>query len=370
MDFLERAAKTSIQRLEQLDREINAQQQQQQQQQQQSNHDAREYSAKRVLPDEQLFLRTNELLEIREAQKRDLERILSKTLLTNDSAVQQTERIDRLNVQISHERALRASIEARTAGNFDDDETSTSGDIDVVQALVHAQKELSMETRLRDERLESLLAVELNRDDAKQKLERLDGQISKEIGTISGANNRNYEAAMPNPTQEELEHVREKVRTRRQTLSEQTRTNTNRVVSLIQEVELEASLNAKADELIQAQIAIERHTSEIATLAMRRAAAASTYSKTSTYDASIDPATSARNLLHFDEQRNVFEHFRMHIAKFIGHQRAGQVVFLFTELDRATLYFARMASGNGKWRMLGFVYIIVVLSYAFLRMLY
>ena len=82
MDFLERAAKTSIQRLEQLDREINAQQQQQQQQQQQSNRDAREYSAKRVLPDEQLFLRTNELLEIREAQKRDLERILSKTLLT------------------------------------------------------------------------------------------------------------------------------------------------------------------------------------------------------------------------------------------------------------------------------------------------
>ena len=80
MDFLERAAKTSIQRLEQLDREINAQQQQQQQQQ--SNHDAREYSTKRVLPDEQLFLRTNELLEIREAQKRDLERILSKTLLT------------------------------------------------------------------------------------------------------------------------------------------------------------------------------------------------------------------------------------------------------------------------------------------------
>ena len=112
MDFLERAAKTSIQRLEQLDREINAQQQQQQQQQQQSNHDAREYSAKRVLPDEQLFLRTSELLEIREAQKRDLERILSKTLLTNDSAVRQTERIDRLNVQISHERALRASIEA------------------------------------------------------------------------------------------------------------------------------------------------------------------------------------------------------------------------------------------------------------------
>jgi hypothetical protein len=133
---------------------------------------------------------------------------------------------------------------------------------------------------------------------------------------------------------------------------------------------LEASLNAKADELIQAQIAIERHTSEIATLAMRRDAAASTYSKTSTYDASIDPATSARNLLHFDEQRNVFEHFRMHIAKFIGHRRAGKVVFLFTELDRATLYFARMASGNGKWRMLGFVYIIIVLSYAFLRMLY
>ena len=227
-----------------------------------------------------------------------------------------------------------------------------------------------METRLRDERLESLLAVELNRDDAKQKLERLDGQISKEIGTISGANNRNYEAAMPNPTQEELEHVREKVRTRRQTLSEQTRTNTNRVGSSIEEVKLEASLNAKADELIQAQIAIERHTSEIATLAMRRDAVASTYSKTSTYDASIDPATSARNLLHFDEQRNVFEHFRMHIAKFIGHRRAGKVVFLFTELDRATLYFARMASGNGKWRMLGFVYIIIVLSYAFLRMLY
>ena len=146
--------------------------------------------------------------------------------------------------------------------------------------------------------------------------------------------------------------------------------NTNRVGSSIQEVELEASLNAKADELIQAQIAIERHTSEIATLSVDTLLA-STYSKTSTYDASIDPATSARNLLHFDEQRNVFEHFRMqHRQVHWASKSREKLFFLLLSSIVAALYFARMASGNGKWRMLGFVYIIIVLSYAFLRMLY
>ena len=53
----------------------------------------------------------------------------------------------------------------------------------------------------------------------------------------------------------------------------------------------------------------------------------------------------------------------------LGIEEQGKL-FSFLLSSIRTLYFARMASGNGKWRMLGFVYIIIVLSYAFLRMLY
>jgi hypothetical protein len=375
MDFLERAAKNSIQKLEQLDKEIASQQQQQQQNH--SEQDVHDYPTKRTPPEELLFSRTNELIEIREVQKRDLERILSKAnasgedstnrYVTNDSVMRQTERIDRLNAQISQERALRASIEASTAGNLDD-ETSTTGDSEIVQELVRAQKELSVETRMRDDRLEALLAVKLKQDDAKVKLERLEEQLIYERGTLAGTENSNN--VMPNAALE-LEDLRTRVEERRQTLNEQTRTNTNTAGSSIQEVELEASLNAKADELIQAQIAIERHTSEIATLAMRRNAMAS-FSKTSSerYDSSMDPATSTRDLLHFEEQRNVFEHFRTHIARFIGHRRAGKVVYMFSELDRAMLFFARTASSNGKWRAIGCFYFVLVVSYALLRMMF
>jgi len=376
MDFLERAAKNSIQKLEQLDKEIASQQQQQQQNH--SEQDVHDYPTKRTPPEELLFSRTNELIEIREVQKRDLERILSKSnasgedstnrYVTNDSVMRQTERIERLNAQISQERALRASIEASTAGNLDD-ETSTTGDSEIVQELVRAQKELSVETRMRDDRLEALLAVKLKQDDAKVKLERLEEQLIYERGTLAGTENSNN--VMPNAALE-LEDLRTRVEERRQTLNEQTRTNTNTAGSSIQEVELEASLNAKADELIQAQIAIERHTSEIATLAMRRNAMASSFSKTSSerYDSSMDPATSTRDLLHFEEQRNVFEHFRTHIARFIGHRRAGKVVYLFSELDRAMLFFARTASSNGKWRAIGCFYFVLVVSYALLRMMF
>lgn len=241
MDFLERAAKNSIQKLEQLDKEI-ASQQQQQQQQNHSEQDVHDYPTKRTPPEELLFSRTNELIEIREVQKRDLERILSKAnasgedstnrYVTNDSVMRQTERIDRLNAQISQERALRASIEASTAGTLDD-ETSTTGDSEIVQELVRAQKELSVETRMRDDRLEALLAVKLKQDDAKVKLERLEEQLIYERGTLAGTENSNN--VMPNAALE-LEDLRTRVEERRQTLNEQTRTNTNTAGSSIQEV--------------------------------------------------------------------------------------------------------------------------------------
>ena len=54
----------------------------------------------------------------------------------------------------------------------------------------------------------------------------------------------------------------------------------------------------------------------------------------------------------------------------LGIEEQGKLFSFLLSSIATTLYFARMASGNGKWRMLGFVYIIIVLSYAFLRMLY
>ena len=336
MDFLERAAKTSIQKIEQLDRQIKL---------------PSEDRTKSIPLEEQLYLRTNELLELREVEKRDFVAttgIHSATSNTSDSLMRQAQRIDRLNTQISHERALRASLESRTG-------STTTGDNNVVEELMRAQKELSIERRKRDERLESLRAIELNRDDAKLKLERLEMQMHEEVGAVSGMKSNN----------DELEQLRKKIEERRRTLSEQISSKTNTVVSSIQEVELEASLNAKADELIQAQIAIERYTSEIATLAMRRDAV-----KTSPtiYDSSTDPATSTHDLLHLNAQRNIFEHFRMHIAKFIGHRRAGKLIYLFGEIDNGILRFARTTSN--KWRVIGFMYLVVIFSIAFLRTLY
>ena len=334
MDFLERAAKTSIQKIEQLDRQIKL---------------PSEDRTKSIPLEEQLYLRTNELLELRELEKRDFVATTgshSATSNTSDSLMRQAQRIDKLNTQISHERALRASLESRTG-------STTTGDNNVVEELMRAQEELSIERRKRDDRLESLRAIELNRDDAKLKLERLEMQMHEEVGTVSGMKSNN----------DELEQLRKKIEEeRRRTLSEQISSKTNTVVSSIQEVELEASLNAKADELIQAQIAIERYTSEIATLAMRRDAV-----KTSStiYDSSTDPATNTHDLLHLNAQRNIFEHFRMHIAKFIGHRRAGKLIYLFGEIDNGILRFARTTSN--KWRVIGFMYLVVIFSIAFLR---
>ena len=56
MDFLERAAKTSIQKIEQLDRQIKL---------------PSEDRTKSIPLEEQLYLRTNELLKLREMQKMD-----------------------------------------------------------------------------------------------------------------------------------------------------------------------------------------------------------------------------------------------------------------------------------------------------------
>ena len=72
-------------------------------------------------------------------------------------------RVDRLNTQISHERAKSILRVKNRKYNY--------GDNNIVEELLHAEKELSIERRKRDERLESLRAVELNRDDAKLKLE-------------------------------------------------------------------------------------------------------------------------------------------------------------------------------------------------------
>ena len=338
MDFLERAAKTSIQKIEQLDRQIKL---------------PSEDRTKSTIPlEEQLYLRTNELLKLREMQKMDFVATTgnhSDTSNTSDSLMRQSQRVDRLNTQISHERALRASLESRTG-------STTTGDNNIVEELLHAQKELSIERRKRDERLESLRAIELNRDDAKLKLERLEMQMHEEVGAVSGMKSNN----------DELEQLRKKIEERRRTLSEQTSSKTKTVVSSIQEVELEASLNAKADELIQAQIAIERYTSEIATLAMRRDAVKT--SSSTIYDSSTDPATSTHDLLHLNAQRNIFEHFRMHIAKFIGHRRAGKLIYLFGEIDNGVLRFARTTSN--KWRVIGFMYLVVIFSIAFLRTLF
>ena len=266
MDFLERAAKTSIQKIEQLDRQIKL---------------PSEDRTKSIPLEEQLYVRTNELLKLREMQKMDFVATTgnhSDTSNTSDSLMRQSQRVDRLNTQISHERALRASLESRTG-------STTTGDNNIVEELLHAQKELSIERRKRDERLESLRAIELNRDDAKLKLERLEMQMHEEVGAVSGMKSNN----------DELKQLRKKIEERRCTLSEQTSSKTKTVVSSIQEVELEASLNAKADELIQAQIAIERYTSEIATLAMRRDAVKT--SSSTIYDSSTDPATSTHDLL-------------------------------------------------------------------------
>ena len=131
MDFLERAAKTSIQKIEQLDRQIKL---------------PSEDRTKSIPLEEQLYLRTNELLKLREMQKMDFVATTgnhSDTSNTSDSLMRQSQRVDRLNTQISHERALRASLESRTG-------STTTGDNNIVEELLHAQKELSIERRKRN----------------------------------------------------------------------------------------------------------------------------------------------------------------------------------------------------------------------------
>ena len=61
MDFLERAAKTSIQKIEQLDRQIKL---------------PSEDRTKSIPLEEQLYLRTNELLKLREMQSRIVHLVL------------------------------------------------------------------------------------------------------------------------------------------------------------------------------------------------------------------------------------------------------------------------------------------------------
>ena len=207
MDFLERAAKTSIQKIEQLDRQIKL---------------PSEDRTKSIPLEEQLYLRTNELLKLREMQKMDFVATTgnhSDTSNTSDSLMRQSQRVDRLNTQISHERALRASLESRTG-------STTTGDNNIVEELLHAQKELSIERRKRDERLESLRAIELNRDDAKLKLERLEMQMHEEVGAVSGMKSNN----------DELKQLRQKSEERRCTLREQTSLKTKTVVSSINEL--------------------------------------------------------------------------------------------------------------------------------------
>ena len=122
MEFLERAAKSSIAKLERLDKEIQSNSKVNKTTNSTTNNNNESDGREQITKEEHLLLRTIKLLEIREAQKRELEHTLfnessssstTTTILSNSTMRQQKERIERFNAQIQQERRLRASIEAK-----------------------------------------------------------------------------------------------------------------------------------------------------------------------------------------------------------------------------------------------------------------
>jgi hypothetical protein len=390
MEFLERAAKSSIAKLERLDKEIQSNSKVNKTTNSTTNNNNESDGREQITKEEHLLLRTIKLLEIREAQKRELEHTLfnessssstTTTILSNSTMRQQKERIERFNAQIQQERRLRASIEAKMNNEdygIDNNNSTTTATAAFVQALVLAQNQLAFETRKRDTSLESFLTAERKRDDAKMNLEKIELKMKAVSEEHERLGDDEYDEESMKLYESELKRLREEIDKRNEILNNKSKNNypsssllttppSSSSSSFVKNPELEVSLNAKTDELIQAQIAVEKVTSEFNIVMMRLDAASK--SKSMKF-ASYDPmARRDDNLLYQEDHRNVFEHFERHLAKYrlFGYRRARKLVWFFAELDRATKHYTRTATGNSTYGILGFTYIAIVFSYAFLR---